>query len=316
MLGNSNKGNQIRKSSRKATATWKSIDQSSQARAVSGVARKRQIVKFCKHAGIACGSTVALGLVCWCVHWFQVNPHGMWMMGTSAPLREIYFETDGVLTEAWLEEQIDIPDDATLMDINIYELQQSLQLQGQTKAVIVERIFPHALKIKVFEHIPVMRLVIMDAVGKKHIMMVGEQGNVYAGVNYQQDMLVRLPYLIGVELRRRNNGFEKIRGVDHVSHLLQLARTQYPSLYADWKYLSMEHFDGNPGELGASLQVHTHSAGIIAFNPVGFAKQLQELDSILLYAKNNRRWQSGTIEGIDLTLSEPVLRMANIVGAN
>lgn len=306
----------VKKGVGKTTPTWKSIDQSLQGRGVTYVARKRQFYNFIKYAGIACGVTLVLGLMGFTVHWFQSKPHGMWLMGSSAPLREVYFETDGVLTEAWLIDQIDIPHNATVMDINIVALRQSLAAHGQIQEAIVERIFPDALKITVREHIPVMRLVIMDAVGKKHLMLVAEQGDVYVGMNYQQDMLVRLPYLIDVKLQRRDHGFAKIRGVEHVSHLLHLTRTQYPHLFADWKYVSMEDFTGELDELGAALRVHTHSAGIIEFTPIGFAEQLQELDAILQYAKNNHKWQPGSIEGIDLTLSEPVLRMTNIVGAN
>jgi len=146
-------------------------------------------------------------------------------------------------------------------------------------------------------------------------MMVSEEGEVYPGVNYQKDTLARLPYLIGVALQRRANGFEKIQGIEHVADLLRHARMRYPGLYADWKFVSMADFDGSLDDLGATLQVHTRSSGIIEFSPVDFESQLQELDAILLYAKYNRRWQKGAIEGIDLTLKDPVLRMANIAGA-
>lgn len=296
----------------KPTATWKSIEQSFQSKAVTLAARKRQFFIFSKYAGMVLAVALVVGLAGFSVYWFRSNPHGMWLTGSSDPLRKIYFETDGVLTEEWLNEQLDIPRDAGLMDINIFAVQASLMEYGQTKHVTVERIFPDALRVKLRERMPVLRLVIMDAVGKKHLMLVSEEGEVYPGVNYHDETLARLPYLAGVSVKRADDGFRRLEGIPTVVELLREAREHYPKLYADWKWVSVEDFDGEPFELGAEIKIKTRSAGWITFKPYDFTEQLQELDAILLYSTYNRRWKQGKIAGIDLTLAEPVLSLATV----
>ena len=245
------------------------------------------------------------------IFWFQSNPNGTWLMTSSEPLRKIYFETDGVLTEEWLHQYADIPEQATLREIDIFALQKSLLENGQTRQVTVERNFPDALRVTVREHVPLMRLVMMDAKGKKHLMVVSEEGVVYTGINYPRSMLNRLPFLIDVVLQRNDRGFKQIPGVANVSELLTQARTQYPHLYADWKFVSLKHFDGDRTKLDATLKIHTISSGTVDFKPENFEQQLQTLNAILLYAKYEQQWPADKIGHIDLTLSEPVLSMHN-----
>ena len=150
-------------------------------------------------------------------------------VGPSELLREIYFETDGVLTDDWLDGQLDLPPNSTLMDIDIFAIQESLMEHGQTKNVMIERHFPDSLIITVQEHIPVMRTVFRDAQGKKRIWLVSDGGHVYEGMNYTEDTLKRLPFLIDIVLKPHGLGFKPIPGVAEVAKLLNDGRRFYPT---------------------------------------------------------------------------------------
>lgn len=300
------------KKSKEKTTTkdWKStIKQSCHSRAVTLVAQKRKIAQYLKFGAIACGVLLVFGAIGGGVYWVKSNPNGTFLAGPSEPLRYIDFETDGVLTRNWLDEHLDLPEGISLMDVDIFSVQDELMGYGQTASVMVERVFPNKLRITVKEHIPVLRLKVLDASGEGHWMLVSDQGHVYSGINYRRETLARLPGVTDVVLKRNGNRFEPIEGIPVVAELLRTARHQVPLHFDDWRYISCKNFKGNRLELGAEIRVHTRSSGVIVFAPNQFSEQLNRLGDVLAHTSRERL---GGIKSIDLSLSDPAVRFEDM----
>lgn len=286
--------------------SWRKIKQSSAARAVTSFAKKRRLQINMRYVGAVLGGLTTLALIAGAVWWWQTRAFSA-LAVPQAPLKSIYFESDGVLNEAWLREQIEVPTGASLMDIDIATMRKQLLASGQTRTAEVERIFPDALKISVTEHRPILRIVTMDAQGKRYLYLVSESGQVYHGSHYSPATLAALPFLDGVILKRSGTGFEPIRQAAVLTEFLTTARTGWPELYSDWKIISCRHFQGDVRAPGASIVAQSRSFGDIVFTPEDFPRQLQRLEAIQAYA---RRERLPRLQSVDLSLDEPAVRLA------
>ncbi len=285
--------------------SWRKIQQSSAARAVTSFAKKRRLQINMRYVGAAFGVLAALAAIAGGVWWWQNRAFSALAVPNTA-LHSIYFESDGVLDEAWLREKIELPAGVALMDIDIAGLRDQLLDEGQTQSAEVERIFPDALKISVTEHRPILRIATMDAQGKRYLYLVSETGEIYKGSQYSPSTLKALPFLDGVVLKRRGTGFEPITQASVLTELLLTARRGWPELYADWRIVSCRNFSGDVTAPGASIVVKTNSKSDIVFNPVDFPRQLQHLQEINAYA---RRERLPRIESVDLSLEDPAVRV-------
>lgn len=288
--------------------SWRKIQQSSAARAVTSFAKKRRLQINMRYVGAFFGAVVALALVAGAVWWWQNRAFSALAVPQTS-LHSVYFESDGVFDEAWLRDKIDLPAGVALMDIDIAALRAQLLDEGQTISAEVERIFPDALKISVTEHRPMMRIVTMDAQGKRYLYLISETGEVYNGSHYSPSTLKGLPFLDGVVLKRSGLGFEPVAQAPVLAELLKTARAGWPELYAQWRIVSCQNFKGDVTAPGANIIVKTNDKSDIVFTPEDFPRQLQHLQEISAYA---RRERLPRIEQIDLSLEDPAVRVAAI----
>lgn len=288
--------------------SWRSIKQTTRLRPLSPIARRRRLMLYAKAAALGIVAALWLGGMVWAVRYFREQGNPLSLASTSEPLTQVYFETDGVLTHEWLRRQLSLPDSIAIMDIDIFALQSHLLTHGQIREAQVERIFPNSLRVRIKEHHPILRLAIQDAVGKRELMLVSPEGVVYKGQEYPIATLKNLPFLDGVVLSRRGDGFERLNGMDVVSELLREARENYPHLYSQWQVVSCRNFQGDVRSPGASIEITTRNLGKIILRPEQFDRQLKRLDMIAGYHNEAGLRQ---VASIDLTLNDPVMSFAS-----
>ncbi len=294
---------------------WRDLPQLNKNRAVSPQAIQRRRRFILNILGISFGVVCSAVLCGYAIYEYKQQPDMFQMKTAVQPLETIYFHTDGVLTREWVESKLGIAKGTDLIALNIAELDEALEAQGQVRDATVQIVFPNALRITVREHRPVMRVRINGSDGKVQNWVVSELGDVYPGFNYPQATLQGMPFLGGVNLIRQGKGYAPIPGIVVVAELLETARYCVPELYLNWRVVLLDDFDGRTDVPWASIKVQTRGMGQVIFKPKDFRKQLNRLSSIMDDAGIQRQ---ALLKKIDLTMenraavqyakAEPVIR--------
>jgi cell division septal protein FtsQ len=296
-----------KKAAKNQSSSWHSIKQSSAGRAETKVARKRRWAISARMAGAVLAVLLVLGGIGGGLYVLNSKPEKLAVVGASGPLRNIYFQTDGVLTRDWLVERLDLPNDVSLADVNIQGIRAQLAAEGQVASVAVEKRFPDAIVVNVQERRPILKLVIVDASGRRGLRLVDASGVVYQGAHYATDQLEPLPFLDVSSVEREGDGYAPIPGMSTVHSLMTLAQGSYPEIYDQWRIISVRDFAGDQKELGATLRVVTKDKQELVFAPDNFGSQLRDLRRIYAMLEENPR---GRIPRIDLSYKEPILSVA------
>jgi cell division protein FtsQ len=257
--------------------SWQDISQSVNPRAMSKAGRQRRLASTLKFAGVAS----VLALIVWgaieIAETMGSNPNKLGLAESGPPLKDIALTTDGVLDHTWAERTLALPKKATLMSLDLYALRTRLLTNGQVKAAVLTRNFPSTLAINIQERSPVARVQVQVGATQPCAFLVGRDGVVYDGKNYDPALLNTLPWLDGVKLVRANGGFAPIDGMDAVADLLATARNQAEHLYRTFEVISLARL-ASDGE----LVVRSKDIPEITFNTRDdFFRQLARLDYVL-----------------------------------
>lgn len=253
--------------------SWRGISQSVSPRAMSAPGRRRFSMNIVRgtFTALALAAFIAAGV--YLVKGFERPAETLAPVVKSEPLKEIVVLTDGVLTDAWAKEELNLPEGIALMAVNLDEARTALLRTGQVKSIVVARDFPGTLVVTVEERVPVIRVMAAIEPGKLEPFVVSRDGVVYRPINNNPTMLASLPWLDGVRLTRQGDGFVPLAGIDDVSDLLLTAQQEAPHLAAEWRVVSMEE--------APRLVVRTREIKQIVFDAINVRRQLAWLDLIL-----------------------------------
>ena len=221
------------------------------------------------------------------------------LTGPGAPINDVTFSSDGVLTLSWFANWFGPLRGRSLMEIDIDRLRMDLEKEPQIESARIVREFPSTLRIELRELNPLLVLRLRRSSGSFEDWIVGSQGTLYQGSCYSRAQLSLLPSLAvsprTLKKMANGDGFEDLREIAVVSPLLELAQRNYPSFYRDWKVVSydLENLDSP----GAHIRVQSGKVKEIRFAPRDFAAQLQRLHYILLEPEFRRK---KVIESINL----------------
>jgi cell division septal protein FtsQ len=296
-----------KKTAKNQSSSWHSIKQSSAGRGQTKVARKRRWAISARMAGAVLAVLLVLGGIGGGLYVLNSKPEKLAVVGASGPLRNIYFQTDGVLTRDWLVERLDLPNDVSLADVNIQGIRAQLAAEGQVASVAVEKRFPDAIVVNVQERRPILKLVIVDASGRRGLRLVDANGVVYQGAHYATDQLEPLPFLDVSTIERQGDGYAPIPGMSTVHGLMTLAQGSYPEIYDQWRIISVRDFTGDQKELGATIHVVTKDKHELVFAPDNFDAQLARLRKIYAHLEEK---SVGPVRRIDLSFQEPIIKLA------
>ncbi len=277
--------------------TWRDIPQDVKRRAMTSEGKKR--------LAMAIGNLVGLALVLLAAFWgidevidvWETNPTRITAAASGVPLKDISVRTDGVLDKAWVTRTFDIPKGATLMGLNLQQLQQSLLATGQVQSAVVMRKFPDLLVVTLQERSPVARVMaLFGGATAPQALMVAKDGSVYSGFGYEQALIDTLPFLDGVKLVREGSGYSKIDGMEQVSDMLSAARSNTPGLYRTFRVVSLAQFT-----VDGTISVKSTEVDEITFGlREDFMRQLARLDYIL--EETRRQSPSAPLKAVNLAV--------------
>lgn len=279
--------------------TWRDIPQQVKPRAMSKGGRRRMFWKM----GRTTVGLAALGLLTW-AGWaalgsLRQNAGRAPQAVPAVPITDIVLVTDGVLERTWLVDTLALPPRATLMELNLLGLRERLLASGQVRTAVLTRNFPSTLVATLSERAPVARIM-AQAPGEAtpRTLLAARDGMVFTGAGFDAPMIATLPWLDGVRLVRRGNGFAPIDGLGAVAELIGKAKFEAEHLYRTWRVISLARY-ASDGEL-----VVTADDGLKMTFSVNddYFRQLARLDLVLDYTRNAARPQAA----IDLALGAQV----------
>ena len=220
--------------------------------------------------------------------------------GRSLPVQRIVFRTDGALTQKWFTNWMGPVRSMSLAEINLSRLHQNLIAEDQVLSAKIIRRFPATLEVFVKERDPLLVLRMRDKEKKYRDWLVSSDGFLYEGTGYSTASLRMLPSLkVGAGAIQKNsnsNGYKPLSEIPVVAPLLELARSEYPEIFRDWKVVSYNRpKDSDPG---ANITINSKRVGSICFDPSDFDAQLKRLRYLLDEPKFS---QVPFIKSIDLS---------------
>lgn len=279
--------------------SWRHIRQEVRPRAMSGRGLRRRLA-----AGLKLALWCALGGgLAWAAyeltHAWNTDRPGLTAAAHGARVAQVAVTTDGVLTREWVEAQLAVPRNATLMSLDLDALRDKLLRHAQVRVASVSRQFPDRLVVALQERTPVARVQVQDGSGPARAMLVAADGVVFAGINHEHTVVAGLPWLAGFSLRRAGSGYAPIAGMEAAARLITTAQIEAPWLYDNWAIISLARL-AEHGELvvtSGQRQEFVFAAG------EDFHRQLARLDYIL-----DRAGEAGLSApaGVNLALGDQV----------
>jgi len=209
------------------------------------------------------------------------EPESLFEAGGDAPIEEISFDTNGTLEKTWILEKIGLPPEATLLKTDIFSVRETIASHPQVEKCIVQRKFPSTLMIKIVERSPVLRLRMRDGSGQADTRFVAHDGTVFPGLGRPASETRRMPFLTGVDLVERPDGYSPIPGFRSVSDLVDTAKSGYPSLFKDWRIVDLSLYDPDPLAAFSAIRIRSTRVKEILFGTEDFDAQLLRLQDIL-----------------------------------
>ncbi|HCJ12311.1 MAG: hypothetical protein A2Y14_04610 [Verrucomicrobia bacterium GWF2_51_19] len=207
-------------------------------------------------------------------------------------------KTDGALPENTTVGLIEREQGRPMMAVDLDAVKARYEALSQVKEVVVTRVFPKTLRVDLKEHKPLLKIAVKRD-RKPVLMFVSEEGVLFEARGLMKQQVESLPYLTGVELKESSGRLKSLPGMELIASLMNLARTQYPHLYKNWKGFACDHFDPSSGAIWSRLRVET-SNGAVIFGNARFENQLKRLDFIVKNAENG----GVPVARIDLSLND------------
>jgi hypothetical protein len=214
---------------------------------------------------------------------------------------EVVFRTDGVLLPDWFRSQFQSWLQRDLRDIDVRDLKLALEGYGQVASALVKVELPSRLFVDVKERIPLLRVRVRGADGGSEMYLIGRDGTVYAGAGYPLETLKALPGVAGLRLRRIEDGFIPVVGIEEIAALLETAKEQLPAVYRHWRLVDLSDWTPDSPYRPSLIRVRSTHIREIVFGTQDFPGQIRRLASIL---ETIQRQQIGQPVLIDLSYPE------------
>jgi cell division protein FtsQ len=283
-------------------SSWRNIPQAVNPRAMSKQGKRRRMGNGIRII-VAVVSLAIVGWITWKVGvLLQHGPRSSTTAASSIPIgNHLKLTSDGVLDNdiKWLSRTLDLPDDATLMSIDLKQLQDRVLSEGQVASATLVRLFPATLSVTLSERTPVARIMAESADLSSKTLLVARDGIAYSGLDYDPGLLNSLPWLDGVALVHQGSGFVPIKGMAIVSDLLIQAKLWVNTLYQTWSVVSLSKLQSD-----GIIKVKTKEGVLITFGTQdGFFRQLARLDTLMDTVKSGTAGRAKLHE-VDLSLGQ------------
>lgn len=277
--------------------SWKGINQGKR-KALTPEMRKRRILQVTKSVGI--GVLIIAGLVLSVYTLVTIKNYlqRQALAGMARNVKDIEFESNGVMTLDNLANLVQLPYGRGLMEVNLMGLKKEVEEIGQIESAVVERRFPERLKIKIKENKPLVKLVARELDGTTKGYLVTAKGEVFQGYGFKRENIKDLPYIEGVRLETIRGKITPLSNIKPVAELVDVTKKNKNYFYDEFRMISLEYLNNEAFSLGSFIKVKTKHIGELIFAPDDFLVQLNRLESILQYMSDE---QLNNILRIDLS---------------
>jgi hypothetical protein len=265
--------------------TWQDIGQQSADRALSPVARRNRLIRWVGAGAMYAFALLLLLLSVWALRGAEAPPARGHAGLPPAALDKFEFKSDGVLTEGWAMNFLQLHQGDSLEKLDVFALRARLLASLQVREAAVERVLPGTLRVTVSERKPWLRVATDDGLGGYKVYLVARDGTVFAGQDFPEPILNQLPWMSGIALHRaKDGGFQSVPGMDQVADLLFTARAHVPKIAAQWTVVDLRQFDPSPSPWLSLIKVQSGDLGELTFisgNPAtNFETQIQRLSFV------------------------------------
>lgn len=264
--------------------SWRQIPQRVPVRATGPASRSRWRRRFKMTVAWAVAGIASLTVV-YLAYFLMFEPDKTGRVGLDLKVEEIVVVTDGTLTVDWVERSFGLRRGQNLLEMDIFQLQRSLMRVGQIEKAEIVRRPPSTLEIRLRERTPLFRMrVSREGVARNYL--VATDGIVYDGWGYSPRTVRVLPFLTGVSLQEEDGAFLPVAGFARVAELVETARREHAELFRSWRFIDLSLFDPDPLAVLSTLRVGSLEARSILFRAGDFQRQLERLESIILFARD------------------------------
>ena len=190
--------------------SWRTIRQNVSAKGETKHAKTRTRARTNHLAALMILFALVVGGVTTGIWYINSGPEPVSSKIKANPIEAIVLLTDGVLSDEWINRRLQIPAETGLMEVDIQAIKDRLVSDGQVEAATISRRFPSTLVVSLNERSPLARVVTQGADGRVDNFLVAVDGVVYRGHGYDPQHLESLPFLDGIRLVRRGDGFAPI----------------------------------------------------------------------------------------------------------
>ncbi len=247
--------------------TWQEIGQHAAAdRALSAVARRNRLVRWVGWGATLVGVALLLIFSVWTIRRTPTPPSTVPARPAAGSLRKFEFTTDGVLTEGWVRDFLQLHPGDSLERMDLLALRRRLLSSLQVSEAQVERVLPGTLRVSVKERHPVLRVATDSGMGNYKVYLLARDGVVFAGEDFPEPILNRLPWMAGLALHRgMGDAFLPVAGLNRVADLLAVAHARAAPLMADWTVVDLSEFDPRPQAPLSLIKVQSGKLGELTF---------------------------------------------------
>jgi len=272
------------KAKRSKGRDWTAVRQSKIRKPSTRVAWWRRIRIRFQTIALCLAGISGISFLVLAVSYFTSNPLDVNLAGPSGKLGKLEFHTNGSLDHDWLQEALSLSKDADLMEIDLLDLKEGLHKFGQVANAEVQRRYPDVLRVKVTEHLPILKIYISDPENGKKCLLVSDQGVVFEGIGHPSAIINELPILFGGRLLKSPDGFLPLEVVAKIKPLMDVARMHYPDIIRDWNRIRFDVSKGGE-ELEGLIRVRSKEAKEIIFSTeMDYLAQLVRLEYVLSYS--------------------------------
>ncbi len=276
--------------------SWRDIHQDIAPRAMSGEGRKRLAFATLKTIGLISIGCASLWGGYELFRLWKDDPVKLHAPVKSTPMRELVLQSDGSIDHDWVMRTLELTHEVDLMALDLYALRERLLAHPQVRTAVVARRLPDKLLVVLEERMPVARVRVQMSSGEMADLLVARDGVVYAGINLAEEVASSLPYLDGITLRRAEQGFAPVEGMETVSDLLLAARANTFDLYSGWRSVSLSRLRSDGVLIVRSSEVPEITFG----TRDDFYKQLAQLD--LIVDRTRQRADGLTLASVNLAV--------------
>jgi len=254
--------------------SWKSIQQ--KVSRPAGVPRRSRTRNFLFVAGAVFLSVVMI----FGTYFLLFETDRLLGGGTTYPMKTLAFETDGTLSQEWIEERMALPEDTTLLQADIFRLREIIEAHPQVETCVIRKRFPDVLEVRLVERKPVLRVMVREAGGRREAF-VARDGTIFPGIGLDRSSVRMMPFLTGVTLSEKAEGFVPVAGFRTVADLVGTASKAYPDLFRTWRIVDLSLYDPVPGAAFSAIRVRGTGFEEALFGTEDHAAQLSRLQDIV-----------------------------------